>query len=82
MCPPPTEQGMPGINAGVHFMLLRARQDAEGPSSHCCRLELQKIVGDPALKQRFVDIGFEPTPDVVRGDGRGDAQDRRGLGRR
>jgi tripartite-type tricarboxylate transporter receptor subunit TctC len=24
--------------------------------------ELKKIVGDPALKQRFIKIGYDPTP--------------------
>jgi tripartite-type tricarboxylate transporter receptor subunit TctC len=24
--------------------------------------ELKKIVGDPALKKRFIDIGYDPTP--------------------
>ncbi len=34
--------------------------------------ELRKVVGDPALKQRFINIGYDPTPtsseDMVPGD--------------
>ena len=56
-----TEQGMPGLNAGVHFMLYAP---AKTPKEIVALLssELRKIVGDPALKQRFVNIGYDPTP--------------------
>jgi tripartite-type tricarboxylate transporter receptor subunit TctC len=56
-----TEQGMPGLNAGVHFMLYAP---AKTPKDIVALLssELKKIVGDPALKQRFINIGYDPTP--------------------
>ena len=56
-----TEQGMPGLNAGVHFMLYAP---AKTPKDLVALLssELKKIVGDPALKQRFINIGYDPTP--------------------
>jgi tripartite-type tricarboxylate transporter receptor subunit TctC len=56
-----TEQGMPGLNAGVHFMLYAP---AKTPKDVVALLssELKKIVGDPALKQRFISIGYDPTP--------------------
>jgi tripartite-type tricarboxylate transporter receptor subunit TctC len=59
--PTTTEQGMPGLNAGVHFMLYAP---AKTPKDLIALLssELNKIVGDPALKQRFINIGFDPTP--------------------
>ena len=56
-----TEQGMPGLNAGVHFMLYAP---AKTPKDVVTLLssELRKIVGDPALNQRFINIGYDPTP--------------------
>jgi tripartite-type tricarboxylate transporter receptor subunit TctC len=59
--PTTTEQGMPGLNAGVHFMLYAP---AKTPKDLIALLssELKKIIGDPALKQRFINIGFDPTP--------------------
>jgi tripartite-type tricarboxylate transporter receptor subunit TctC len=56
-----SEQGMPGLNAGVHFMLYAP---AKTPKDLVALLssELKKIVGDPALKQRFINIGYDPTP--------------------
>jgi tripartite-type tricarboxylate transporter receptor subunit TctC len=61
------EQGLPGVNAGVHFMLYAP---AATPREVVAVLnaELNRIVGDPTLKQRFADIGFDPTvttPDQV-----------------
>ena len=55
------EQGMPGLDAGVHFMLYAP---AKTPKELVALLssELRKIVGDPALKQRFINIGYDPTP--------------------
>jgi tripartite-type tricarboxylate transporter receptor subunit TctC len=55
------EQGMPGLNAGVHFMLYAP---AKTPKDVVALLssELRKVVGDPALKQRFINIGYDPTP--------------------
>ena len=61
--PTTDEQGLPGINShGVHFMMFAPASDAEAGRRPCCRLELKKIVGEPALKQRFAGIGFEPRP--------------------
>ncbi|MBX9841196.1 MAG: tripartite tricarboxylate transporter substrate binding protein [Xanthobacteraceae bacterium] len=56
-----TEQGMPGLDAGVHFMLY---VPAKTPKDTVALLssELRRIVGDPALKQRFINIGYDPTP--------------------
>ena len=55
------EQGMPGLNAGVHFMIYAP---AKTPKDLVAMLsaELRKIIADPALKQRFINIGFDPTP--------------------
>ncbi len=60
-------QGLPGLDAGVHFMLYAP---AATPKEVVSILggELDKIVGDPALKQRFAHIGYDPTalaPDVA-----------------
>jgi len=59
--PTTTEQGMPGLNAGVHFMIYAP---AKTPKDivELLSSELRKIVGDPALKQRFINIGYDPTP--------------------
>jgi tripartite-type tricarboxylate transporter receptor subunit TctC len=55
------EQGLPGLNAGVHFMLF-----APGgtPKDTVAMLngELRKIVGEPANRERLLKIGFDPTP--------------------
>jgi len=55
------EQGLPGLDAGVHFMLYAP---AATPADVISLLngELNKIVGDPALKARFAGIGYDPTP--------------------
>jgi tripartite-type tricarboxylate transporter receptor subunit TctC len=54
------EQGLSGLDAGVHFMLYAP---AATPPDVVAALnaELNKIVADPGLKQRFTDIGFDPT---------------------
>jgi len=59
--PTVAEQGLPGLDAGVHFMLFAP---AATPKDVVAVLEaeLRKVVGDPALRERFIDIGFEPTP--------------------
>jgi tripartite-type tricarboxylate transporter receptor subunit TctC len=56
-----SEQGMSGLNAGVHFMLY---VPAKTPKDivELLSSELKKIVGDPAMKERFINIGFDPTP--------------------
>ncbi len=55
------EQGYPDINAGVHFMVFAP---ASTPKDIVDTLSaaLMKVVGDPALKTRFANIGFDPTP--------------------
>ena len=55
------EQGLPGLNAGVHFMLY---VPAATPKDIVALLsaELRKVVADPALRERFIAIGFDPTP--------------------
>jgi tripartite-type tricarboxylate transporter receptor subunit TctC len=55
------EQGAPPLNAGVHFMVFAP---AATPKDVVAMLsaELRKVVGDPALKERFINIGFDPTP--------------------
>ncbi len=69
------EQGLSGLNAGVHFMLFAP---AGTPKDVVAMLnaELRKIVGDAANKERFLKIGFDPTPitaeetaDIVRKTG-------------
>ena len=54
------EQGMSGLDAGVHFMLYAP---AATPKDIVGMLnaELNKIVADPALRDRFANIGFDPT---------------------
>lgn len=59
--PTVSEQGLPALNAGVHFMIFAP---AATPKDVVALLsaELRKIVGDPALRERFIGIGFDPTP--------------------
>jgi tripartite-type tricarboxylate transporter receptor subunit TctC len=59
--PTTDEQGLTGINSGVQFMLL-APGATPKPVIERLSAELRKVVGDPALKDRFAAIGFEPTP--------------------
>jgi tripartite-type tricarboxylate transporter receptor subunit TctC len=54
------EQGLSGLDAGVHFMLYAPAATPKGVVS-VLGGELNKIVGDPALKQRFAHIGYDPT---------------------
>jgi tripartite-type tricarboxylate transporter receptor subunit TctC len=54
------EQGLPGLDAGVHFMLYAPAATPKEVVS-VLSSELGKIVGDPALKQRFAHIGYDPT---------------------
>jgi len=55
------EQGLPGLDAGVHFMLFAPGETPKEIVS-ALNTELRKIVGDPAMKDRFLKIGFDPTP--------------------
>ena len=60
--PTTAEQGLPGMNShGVHFMMF-APAGTPKPLVGTLGVELQKIIADPALKQRFVAIGFDATP--------------------
>jgi tripartite-type tricarboxylate transporter receptor subunit TctC len=54
------EQGMSGLDAGVHFMLYAPAGTPRDVVS-LLNAELNKIVADPALKDRFANIGFDPT---------------------
>jgi tripartite-type tricarboxylate transporter receptor subunit TctC len=58
--PTTAEQGLPGLDAGVHFMLYAP---AATPKDVVTLLnsELNKLVSDPALKERFANIGYDPT---------------------
>jgi tripartite-type tricarboxylate transporter receptor subunit TctC len=59
--PTTAEQGMPDLDAGVHFMLYAP---SKTPKDTIAMLsaELAKIVGDPSLKERFLNIGYDPIP--------------------
>lgn len=59
--PTTTEQGMPGLNAGVHFMIYVPGNTPKG-TVELLSSELRKIVGDPTMKERFINIGYDPTP--------------------
>jgi tripartite-type tricarboxylate transporter receptor subunit TctC len=59
--PTVAEQGLPGLNAGVHFLLFAPAATPKDVVS-MLSAELRKVVGDPALKERFINIGFDPTP--------------------
>ena len=58
------EQGLPGLNAGVHFMLFAP---AGTPKDVVAMLngEMRKIVSDAATRDRLLKIGFDPTPLTV-----------------
>jgi tripartite-type tricarboxylate transporter receptor subunit TctC len=55
------EQGLPGLNAGVHFMLF-APAGTPKPIVSLLSAELHAIVSDPATRERLMKIGFDPTP--------------------
>jgi tripartite-type tricarboxylate transporter receptor subunit TctC len=60
--PTTTEQGLPGMGSyGVHFMLFAPAATPNGVVA-MLGTELRKVIADPALKQRFADIGFDATP--------------------
>jgi tripartite-type tricarboxylate transporter receptor subunit TctC len=58
--PTTAEQGLPGLDAGVHFMLY-APAAAPKDIVTVLNAELNKLVADPALKERFANIGYDPT---------------------
>ncbi|MPZ55904.1 MAG: tripartite tricarboxylate transporter substrate binding protein [Rhizobiales bacterium] len=59
--PTTAEQGFPGLIGGVHFMLFAPAATPKATIAYLSG-ELRKAIGDPALKQRFLNVGFEPTP--------------------
>ena len=60
--PTTAEQGLSGMNShGVHFNLF-APPGTPAPIVARLDAELHKVISDPALKQRFVAIGFDATP--------------------
>jgi tripartite-type tricarboxylate transporter receptor subunit TctC len=59
--PTTTEQGLAGMNAGVHFMLF-APAATPKPVVAALGGALMKVIADPKLKERFAGIGFEATP--------------------
>jgi tripartite-type tricarboxylate transporter receptor subunit TctC len=60
--PTTEEQGFPGFNAAaVHFMMF-APAATPKPVVAMLGAQLHKVIADPALKQRFIGVGFEATP--------------------
>jgi tripartite-type tricarboxylate transporter receptor subunit TctC len=60
--PTTAEQGLPGFTAaGVHFMMF-APTATPKPVVAQMGAELRKVISDPALRQRFIAIGFDATP--------------------
>ncbi len=59
--PTTAEQGLPGLDAGVQFLIFAPAATPKDVVS-LLSTELRKIVGDPALAERFAKIGFDPTP--------------------
>jgi tripartite-type tricarboxylate transporter receptor subunit TctC len=55
------EQGLAGLDAGVHFMIFAP---AATPKDVVTLLsaELRKLIAEPAMKERLLKIGFDPTP--------------------
>ena len=58
--PTTAEQGFAGINAGVHFMFFAP---AGTPKDTIAMLsaEIRKVIDDATVKERFANIGFDPT---------------------
>lgn len=59
--PTTAEQGMAGLDAGVHFMIYAPGKTPKATVDMLSQA-LRKVVGDPAMKDRFAAIGFDPTP--------------------
>src|SRR5262245_33971255 len=59
--PTTAEQGLPGLNAGVHFMLF-APGGTPNEIVDLLNGALRQAVGDAGAKERFLKIGFDPTP--------------------
>jgi tripartite-type tricarboxylate transporter receptor subunit TctC len=59
--PTTAEQGFAGLDAGVQFMIYAPGKTPKA-TVDLLSAELRKVVGDPAMKERFIKIGFDPTP--------------------
>jgi tripartite-type tricarboxylate transporter receptor subunit TctC len=59
--PTTVEQGHQGHDAGVRYLIFAPPSTPKEIVS-LLSTELAKIVSDPSLRSRFVQIGFEPTP--------------------
>jgi tripartite-type tricarboxylate transporter receptor subunit TctC len=59
--PTTAEQGLPGLDAGVHFMLF-APGATPKDTVEMLNDALRRAVGDAGAKERFHRIGFDPTP--------------------
>jgi tripartite-type tricarboxylate transporter receptor subunit TctC len=59
--PTTAEQGFPGLIGGVHFMIYAPAATPKATIAYLSG-ELHKAISDPTLKQRFLNVGFEPTP--------------------
>jgi tripartite-type tricarboxylate transporter receptor subunit TctC len=59
--PTTAEQGLPGLNAGVHFMIFAP---GATPKDVVAMLsdELRRLIGEPTMRERLLKIGFDPTP--------------------
>jgi tripartite-type tricarboxylate transporter receptor subunit TctC len=59
--PTTTEQGFPGLNGAVHFLLFAP---GATPAPIVAKLEasLKQVMSDPAVAKRMPAIGFEATP--------------------
>jgi tripartite-type tricarboxylate transporter receptor subunit TctC len=59
--PTTAEQGFPGLDAGVHFMMF-APAATPKPVVALLSAQVRTLIADPSLKQRFASIGYEATP--------------------
>jgi tripartite-type tricarboxylate transporter receptor subunit TctC len=59
--PTTAEQGFPGLIGGVHFLVFAPAATPKATVAYLSA-ELKRAISDPALKQRFLNVGFEPTP--------------------
>ena len=55
------EQGMKGFSVGVWHGIYAPKKTPK-PVIDMLSTELKKVVADPAMKERFINIGFDPTP--------------------
>lgn len=56
-----SEQGFPGLDAGIHFMVFAPSATPRNVVDYLSE-QLKKVVADPALTQKFAAIGFDPIP--------------------